>query len=97
MMIVHNTLYPYNMTMFERLIKETRERKAKELRSRIGKEGSCNFSPTGRAKLISINVEKNECILEATPTPYKAASHKNVEAGKKVYMEIGITHNMYFY
>lgn len=85
------------MTMFEQLIKETRERKAKELRSRIGKPGSCNFSPTGRAKLVSINLEKNECILEAVESPYKGNSHRNSEVGKKISMEIGITHNMYFY
>ena len=85
------------MTLLEKLVKETRERKANELKTRIGKAGSCNWSPTGRAILKSIDLEKNECILEASPSPYKGNSHKNSEVGKKISIEIALTHNMYFY
>lgn len=85
------------MTNLEKLTKETRERKAKELKTRIGKAGSCNWSPTGRAILRSINLEKNECILEASASPYKGNAHKNSEVGKEISVPIGLTHNMYFY
>ena len=44
--------------------------KLKELASVIGNEVSENFSPTLRAKLVSINEFAGVCTMEVVPSPY---------------------------
>jgi hypothetical protein len=44
--------------------------KLKELASVIGEEVSENFSPTHRAKLVSINEFAGVCTMEVTESPY---------------------------
>jgi hypothetical protein len=62
--------------------------KIEELREVIGKEVSCNWSPTLRAKLLKVN--DNECILEIV------SLMKSV--GKTTFkMPIQHTWNTYFY
>jgi hypothetical protein len=62
--------------------------KIEELREVIGKEVSCNWSPTLRAKLLKVN--DNECILEIV------SLMKDV--GKTTFkMPIQHTWNTYFY
>jgi hypothetical protein len=44
--------------------------KIEELKSVIGKEVSENFSPTLRAKLVSINETAGICVMEVVESPY---------------------------
>jgi hypothetical protein len=41
-----------------------------ELMTVIGEEVSENFSPTHRAKLVSINELSGDCTMEVTESPY---------------------------
>jgi hypothetical protein len=41
-----------------------------ELMTMIGEEVSENFSPTLRAKLVSINELSGDCTMEVVPSPY---------------------------
>lgn len=67
----------------------------KELNTVIGKDCSCNNSPTLRAKLIS--VEALWCRLEVTPTMYNSNQETNSSVGKQFKLPTGIVHNMYFF
>ena len=70
--------------------------KIEELREVIGKEVSCNWSPTLRAKLLKVN--DNECILETAPTLYRMTSDLMKDVGKTTFkMPIEHTWNAYFY
>ena len=67
----------------------------KELNTVIGKDCSCNNSPTLRAKLIS--VEALWCLLEVTPTIYNSNLKANTSVGKQFKLPTEIVHNMYFF
>ena len=67
----------------------------KELNTVIGKDCSCNGSPTLRAKLIS--VEALWCLLEVTPTMYNKNQESNTSVGKRFKLPIQTVHNMYFF
>ena len=66
-----------------------------ELNKVIGKDCSCNGSPTLRAKLIS--VDSLWCLLEVTPTMYNRNQYANTSVGKQFYLRTDIVHNMYFF
>lgn len=69
--------------------------KIQELKEVIGKEVSCNFSPTLRAKLLKVN--KKECILEVQPTLYRMTSDLMKDVGKTFKMPVEHTWNAFFY
>ena len=69
--------------------------KVKELTEVIGKDCSCNGSPTLRAKLVS--AEPLWCLLEVTPTMYNSNQETNSAVGKLFYLRTEIVHNMYFF
>ena len=66
-----------------------------ELKSVIGKDCSCNYSPTLKAKLISVG--KFKSTLEVTATMYSRAQWSNAHVGQKILLDNTIIHNMYFY
>jgi hypothetical protein len=66
-----------------------------ELNTVIGKDCSCNQSPTLRAKLISVG--KFKSTLEVTPTMYSRAQWNNIYVGKKITLDNSTIHNMYFF
>jgi hypothetical protein len=66
-----------------------------DLNTVIGKDCSCNHSPTLKAKLISVG--KYKCILEVRPTMYNRAQWSNAHVGEKITLDNTIVHNMYFY
>ena len=67
----------------------------KELNTVIGKDCSCNGSPTLRAKLISVT--SLWCLLEVTPPIYKSNQSTSSSVGKQFYLRTEIVHNMYFF
>lgn len=67
----------------------------KELNTVIGRDCSCNNSPTLRAKLIS--VEALWCLLEVTPTMYNSNQETSSSVGKQFKLPTGTVHNMYFF
>ena len=67
----------------------------KELNTVIGKDCSCNSSPTLRANLIS--VEALWCLLEVTPTMYNRNQWANISVGKQFKLPTSVAHNMYFF
>jgi hypothetical protein len=69
--------------------------KMRELTEVIGRDCSCNGSPTLRAKLIS--VEPLWCLLEVTPTMYNRNQWANTSVGKQFKLPTYIAHNMYFF
>jgi len=69
--------------------------KMRELTEVIGKDCSCNQSPTLRAKLIS--VDSLWCLLEVTPTMYNSNLETNSSVGKLFYLRTEVVHNMYFF
>lgn len=69
--------------------------KVKELVEVIGKDCSCNQSPTLRAKLIS--VETLWCLLEVTPTMYNRNQWANTSVGKQFRLPISTVYNMYLF
>ena len=66
-----------------------------ELNTVIGKDYSCNQSPTLRAKLISVG--KFKSILEVTPTPYERSRGSNIYVGSRFVLDNSIVSNMYFF
>lgn len=56
---------------------------AEELKSRIGEPVSENFSPTLRAKLISIHPYHGTCTMEVLPSPYELNKEHNHRAGEQ--------------
>ena len=69
--------------------------KMRELTEVIGKDCSCNGSPTFRARLIS--VAPLWCLLEVTPAMYNSNQETNSSVGKLFYLRTEIVHNMYFF
>ena len=69
--------------------------KIKELNTVVGKDCSCNGSPTLRAKLVTVG--SLWCILEVTPTMYNRNQWANTSVGKQFKVPTNITHNMYFF
>jgi hypothetical protein len=69
--------------------------KMKELAGVIGKDCSCNGSPTLRARLTS--VDSLWCLLEVTPAMYNSNQETNSTVGKLFYLRTEIVHNMYFF
>ena len=67
----------------------------KELNTVIGKDCSCNGSPTLRAKLISVTALW--CLLEVTPTMYNRNQWSNVYVGNKFVLDNTLVQNMYFF
>jgi hypothetical protein len=63
----------------------------------IGKEVSENFSPTLRAKLVSINEYSGMCIMEAVPSPYKLSGKNNDRAGERYERPIPYVWNAFFF
>lgn len=69
--------------------------KLKELVEVIGKDCSCNGSPTLRGKLVSVNTLW--CLLEVTPAMYNSNQETNSSVGKQFKLPTEIVHNMYFF
>lgn len=69
--------------------------KVKELYTVIGKDCSCNGSPTLRAKLISVG--SLWCRLEVTPAIYKSNQSANCLVGTEFKVPTSVVHNMYFF
>lgn len=67
----------------------------KELTEVIGKDCSCNQSPTLRAKLVTVG--SLWCRLEITPPIYKSNQQDNSSVGKQFKLPTEIVHNMYFF
>ena len=82
------------MVLIFRYLKTVKDME-KELNTVIGKDCSCNGSPTLRAKLIS--AESLWCLLEVTPPIYKSNQSTNASVGKQFYLRTEIVHNMYFF
>ena len=72
--------------------------KIEELKSVIGKEVSENFSPTLRAKLVSIN-RNGMCTMEVIPSPYKGSWswQQNHTTGHRYERPIEYVWNAYFF
>lgn len=66
-----------------------------ELTTVIGKDCSCNQSPTLRAKLVTVG--SLWCRLEVTPTMYNSNLKANTSVGKQFKLPTEIVHNMYFF
>jgi len=66
-----------------------------DLNTVIGKDCSCNHSPTLRAKLISVG--KFKSILQVTATMYSRAQWNNIYVGQKITLDNTTVHSMYFY
>ena len=75
--------------------------KIEELKSVIGKEVSENFSPTLRAKLISIDLTcgAGVCTMEVVPSPYEGswAASQNHTAGHLYEAPVYRIHNAFFF
>ena len=75
--------------------------KVMELVKVIGKEVSENFSPTLRAKLVSINEFAGVCTMEVVPSPYVSMKQggllNNDEVGKRYEAPIYRIHNAFFF
>ena len=69
--------------------------KVKELAGVIGKDCSCNGSPTLRAKLVTVG--SLWCLLEITPAIYEHNQETNSSVGKQFKLPTEIVHNMYFF
>jgi len=69
--------------------------RTQDLNTVIGKDCSCNQSPTLRAKLISVG--KHKSILQVTATMYSRAQWNNIYVGKKFTLDTSTVHNMYFF
>ena len=69
--------------------------RTQDLNTVIGKDCSCNHSPTLKAKLISVG--KYRCTLEVRPTMYNRAQWSNAYVGQKIILDNTIAHNMYFF
>ncbi len=65
----------------------------------VGKEVSENFSPTLRAKLVSINEYAGICVMEVVKSPYPEwswAAQQNHTAGHRYERELEYVWNAYF-
>jgi hypothetical protein len=74
--------------------------KLEELASVVGNEVSENFSPTLRAKLVSINEFAGVCTMEVVPSPYPAysfAASNNHKAGERYERPIEYVWNAFFF
>ncbi len=75
--------------------------KLKELASVIGNEVSENFSPTLRAKLVSINEYAGVCTMEVVPSPYVSMTQMSTLNEDKVGMRyeapVYRIHNAFFF
>lgn len=73
--------------------------KVKELVSVIGKEVSENFSPTLRAKLVSINEYSGMCTMEVVKSPYEGswAADQNHTVGHRYEAPVYRIWNAYFF
>jgi len=69
--------------------------RTQDLNTVIGKDCSCNQSPTLRAKLISVG--KHKSILQVTATMYSRAQWNNIYVGQKFILDTSTVHNMYFF
>ncbi len=72
--------------------------KIDELKSVIGTEVPENFSPTLRAKLVSIN-SNGMCTMEVIPSPYEGswAWQQNHTAGHRYERPVEYVWNAYFF
>ena len=72
--------------------------KIDELKSVIDKEVPENFSPTQRAKLVSIN-SNGMCTMEVVPSPYKGswAWKQNHTSGHRYERPVESVWNAYFF
>ena len=82
------------MVLIFRYLKTVKDME-KELNKVIGKDCSCNGSPTLRAKLISVT--SLWCRLEVTPTMYNRNQLANTSVGKQFKLPTSVVHNMYFF
>ena len=73
--------------------------KIAELVKVIGKEVSENFSPTLRAKLVSINEFAGVCTMEVVPSPYEGSwsASQNYTAWHRYEAPIYRIHNAFFF
>lgn len=74
--------------------------KIKDLVKVVGKETSENFSPTLRAKLVTINEYDGMCTMEVVPSPYPShsfAASNNHRAGERYLAPIYRIHNAFFF
>jgi len=73
--------------------------KIEELKSVIGKEVSENFSPTLRAKLISIDETAGVCVMEVTESPYEGswAWQQNNTTGHRYERPLEYVWNAFFF
>ena len=69
--------------------------KMKELLEVIGKDCSCNQSPTLRAKLVTVG--SLWCRLEVTPTMYNSNQETDSSVGKQFKLPTEVVYNMYFF
>ena len=66
----------------------------------VGKETSENFSPTLRAKLVTINEHAGMCTMEVVESPYPSysfASSNNHRVGERYERPIAYVWNAYFF
>ncbi len=65
----------------------------------VGEEVPENFSPTLRAKLVTINEHAGVCTMEVVPSPYKGswAWQQNHTSGFRYERPIEYVWNAYFF
>lgn len=68
-----------------------------DLKKVIGQEVSENFSPTLRAKLISIHPYHGTCTMEVLPSPYELNKEHNHRAGERYLAPAEQIWNAYFF
>ena len=66
-----------------------------ELTTVIGKDCSCNQSPTLRAKLVAVG--SLWCRLEVTPAMYNGNLKANTSVGEQFKLPTETVYNMYFF
>lgn len=66
----------------------------KVLEEKIGKIGMTNHSPTLKAKLLSIDVDR--CWLEVTEVGEDGAEKYNSDVGQEFYLPLRMTFNINF-
>ena len=74
--------------------------KIMELVKMVGETVSENFSPTLRAKLVSINEYAGVCTMEVVESPYPSYSYSasnNHRAGERYEAPIFRIHNAFFF
>jgi hypothetical protein len=66
----------------------------------VGEVTSENFSPTLRAKLVSINEYAGSCVMEVVPSPYPSYSYSaqhNHRAGERYERPLEYVWNAFFF